>query len=185
VLDRGVEGLVAQLHWEDLVQLLHRKDYRDCGTPSLSENRSITGETRKYNTTGGRTGSELDRAAWRFSQSPWINHSWGVTLYVTARGLTTSPMPDGERTFQIDFDFIDHLLSIVTSDGRKTGFPLRPRSVADFYRTLMQELATLGIHPEFSPMPNEIPYPTRFDLDEANNVSGSAVPLSCCRSWWS
>jgi len=106
----------------------------------------------------------------RFSQSPWINHSWGVTLYVTARGLTTSPMPDGERTFQIDFDFIDHQLSIVTSHGRKTGFPLRPRSVADFYRTLMQELATLGIHPEFSPMPNEIPYPTRFDLDEANSA---------------
>ena len=113
----------------------------------------------------------------RFSQSPWINHSWGVTLYVTARGLTTSPMPDGERTFQIDFDFIDHQLSIVTSDGRKTGFPLRPRSVADFYRTLMQELATLGIHPEFSPMPNEIPYPTRFDLDEANNAY-DAEPVS-------
>jgi hypothetical protein len=94
----------------------------------------------------------------RFSQSPWINHSWGVTLYLTARGLTTSPMPNGAGTFQTDFDFIDHELSIVTSDGRKTGFPLRPRSVADFYRNLMHELETLGIHPEFSPMPNEIPY---------------------------
>jgi uncharacterized protein YbjT (DUF2867 family) len=106
----------------------------------------------------------------RFSQGPWINHSWGVTLYVTARGLTTSPMPDGVRTFQIDFDFINHALSIVTSDGRQTGFPLRPRSVADFYRNLVHELKTLGIRPEFSPMPNEVPYPTRFDLDESNNT---------------
>jgi uncharacterized protein YbjT (DUF2867 family) len=106
----------------------------------------------------------------RFSESPWINHSWGVTLYVTSRGLTTSPIPNGARTFQIDFDLVDHALSIVMSDGRKTGFPLRPRSVADFYRNLMQELGTLGIHPEFSPMPNEVPYPTRFDLDEANKA---------------
>ena len=53
----------------------------------------------------------------RLSQTPWLNHSWHVTLYVTARGLTTSPIPYGERAFQIDFDFIDHALRIETSDG--------------------------------------------------------------------
>src|SRR5450759_674985 len=53
----------------------------------------------------------------RLVQSPWINHSWHVTLYVTARGLTTTPIPYGTRTFQIDFDFIDHQLLIQTSDG--------------------------------------------------------------------
>ena len=53
----------------------------------------------------------------RLSQTPWLNHSWHVALYMTARGLTTSPIPFGERVFQIDFDFIDHLLRIETSDG--------------------------------------------------------------------
>ena len=69
----------------------------------------------------------------RLARAPWLNHSWHVALYVTARGLTTSPIPDGTRTFQIDFDFIDHLLEIRTSRGRIEGFPLGPRSVADFY----------------------------------------------------
>src|SRR5690242_20263444 len=53
----------------------------------------------------------------RLARMPWINHSWHVTLYVTARGLTTSPIPHGTRSFQIDFDFIDHQLPIRTSDG--------------------------------------------------------------------
>src|SRR3981081_3151202 len=53
----------------------------------------------------------------RLARTPWLNHSWPVTLYVTARGLTTSPVPDGPRAFQIDFDFIDHALRISTSDG--------------------------------------------------------------------
>src|SRR5450631_4584850 len=53
----------------------------------------------------------------RLSQTPWLNHSWHVTLYVTARGLTTSPIPFGERIFQIEFDFINHLLRVDTSEG--------------------------------------------------------------------
>ena len=60
----------------------------------------------------------------RLAQSPWLNHSWHVTLYVTARGLTTSPIPHGARTFQIDFDFIDHQLTIQSSDGRRGALPL-------------------------------------------------------------
>jgi hypothetical protein len=66
----------------------------------------------------------------RLTKSPWVNHSWHVTLYVTARGLTTSPIPDGERQFQIDFDFIDHRLLVSVSDGQLRTVPLVPMSVA-------------------------------------------------------
>jgi hypothetical protein len=81
----------------------------------------------------------------RRTQSPWINHGWSVTLYVTSRGLTTSPMPHGSRTFQIDFDFIDHRLRIQSSDGASTTIPLRPQSVASFYSQLWDELRKLDL----------------------------------------
>src|SRR5213083_2932556 len=79
----------------------------------------------------------------RLAQTPWINHSWHVTLYVTARGLTTSPIPHVPASFQIDFDFIDHQLLIRTSDGQVRTLALRPRSVADFHRELMATLREL------------------------------------------
>jgi uncharacterized protein DUF5996 len=66
----------------------------------------------------------------RLAQSPWMNHSWHVTLYVTARGLTTSPVPHGNRIFQIDFDFISHQLTVQSSDGLVGGLALQPQSVA-------------------------------------------------------
>ncbi len=69
----------------------------------------------------------------RLAQAPLINHWWQVPLYVTSRGLTTSPIPYGERVFEIGFDFIDHRLTIETSDGEADGFALRPIAVADFY----------------------------------------------------
>src|SRR3954453_20647664 len=69
----------------------------------------------------------------RLTQSPWLNHSWHATLYVTSRGLTTTPIPAGTRTFQIDFDFVGHALAIHVSDGRTSMLPLQPESVADFY----------------------------------------------------
>ncbi|WP_454739742.1 DUF5996 family protein [Cupriavidus necator] len=87
------------------------------------------------------------------------------TLYVTARGLTTSPVPYGARTFQIDFDFVNHELCISATDGRGGRFPLRACSVAVFYRDLMRELGRLGIYPEICRKPNEVNHPTRFDLD--------------------
>ncbi len=65
----------------------------------------------------------------RLKRTPWLNHSWHVALYVTPRGLTTSPIPDGTRTFQIDFDFLDHVLRIATSDGAQKQFALRELSV--------------------------------------------------------
>ena len=70
----------------------------------------------------------------RLVRTPWLNHSWHVALYVTPRGLTTSPIPDGERTFQIDFDFVDHALRISTSDGKQQTLPLVAQSVATSMR---------------------------------------------------
>src|SRR6202790_1141450 len=81
----------------------------------------------------------------RLSRTPWLNHSWHVALYVTARCLTTSPIPDGARSFQIDFDFIDHVLRISTSDGAARQFALAGQSVAQFYATIVATLAELGI----------------------------------------
>src|SRR5690349_8094882 len=101
----------------------------------------------------------------RLSRSPWLNHSWHVALYVTPRGLTTSPIPDGSRTFQIDFDFIDHLLRVAASDGKARQFALAGLSVASFYATAMATLAELGIKVVIDDMPNELPEPTRFPQD--------------------
>src|SRR6202051_4314150 len=76
----------------------------------------------------------------RLARTPWLNHSWHVALYVTPRGLTTSPLPDGARAFQIDFDFIDHALRISTSDGAVKQLGLHPMSVARFYALVMGAL---------------------------------------------
>ena len=73
----------------------------------------------------------------RLARTPWLNHSWHVALYVTARGLTTGPMADGARTFQIDFDFIDHVLWMRTSDGHFRQLMLKPMSVAEFYADVL------------------------------------------------
>jgi hypothetical protein len=101
----------------------------------------------------------------RLARAPWLNHSWHVALYLTARGLTTSPIPDGTRTFQIDFDFIDHALRISTSDGAQRQFSLAGHSVASFYAAIMGEIAQLGIHVAINEMPNELPEPIRFSQD--------------------
>jgi hypothetical protein len=104
----------------------------------------------------------------RLVQSPWINHSWHVVLYVTPRGLTTSPIPHDSRAFQIDFDFVDHRLTIASSDGAVGGFALAPRSVASFHGLLMDELARLRLPVTIHRMPNEIADATRFDEDETH-----------------
>jgi hypothetical protein len=101
----------------------------------------------------------------RRARAPWLNHSWHVALYVTARGLTTSPIPDGTRSFQIDLDFIDHDLRISTSDGAQLQLALAGQSVASFYAAIMADLAELGIHIAIDEMPNELPEPIRFSAD--------------------
>lgn len=100
--------------------------------------------------------------------SPWVNHSWHVPLYVTARGLTTSPVPYEGRTFDITFDLTDHKLDISTSDGRVARMELRPRSVADFYRELMAKLGELGINIDIYTVPSEVPDGIPFDEDETH-----------------
>ncbi len=101
----------------------------------------------------------------RLARTPWLNHSWHIALYVTARGLTTSPIPDDDRNFQIDLDFIDHTLRISTSDGAVREFALAGHSVASFYAAVMSALADLGIHVTIDEMPNELPEPIPFSQD--------------------
>jgi len=104
----------------------------------------------------------------RMARTPWLNHSWHVALYVTPTGLTTSPIPDGTRTFQIDFDFIKHALLISTSDGANRQLALLGHSVASFHNAVMAALAELGIHVAIDDMPNELPDPIRFSVDEVH-----------------
>jgi len=102
----------------------------------------------------------------RLTLSPWTNHSWHVTLYITSRGLTTSPIPYGQYTFEILFDLIDHQLIIDKSDGQRRTIPLKPQSVAEFYRAVMEALKELDLHVTINTMPNEIENPIPFDQDE-------------------
>jgi hypothetical protein len=104
----------------------------------------------------------------RLARAPWLNHSWHIALYVTARGLTTSPIPDGTNTFQIDFDFIEHALRISTSRGSRCEFTLAGNSVASFYSKVMAALSELGIAVAIDEMPNELPDPIRFSQDQTH-----------------
>jgi hypothetical protein len=101
----------------------------------------------------------------RLTLTPWLNHSWHVALYVTTRGLTTSPIPDGARSFAIEFDFIDHVLWIVTSDGHSRQIMLRPMPVAEFYALTLAALGELGIAARVRTMPCEIADCIPFERD--------------------
>ena len=104
----------------------------------------------------------------RLARTPWINHSWHVPLYVTSRGLTTSPMPYGAGTFDIDFDFIDHRVVIRTSGGREGAVTLRPQSVSAFHRALFEELDRLGLAVTIHGSPNEVDPAIPFAEDETH-----------------
>jgi len=104
----------------------------------------------------------------RLRQSPWLNHSWHATFYLTSRGLTTSLIPHGHREFEIDLDFVDHRLAIHSSDGRSGGFALAPQTVAAFYHRLMDELARLDLPVRIVARPNEVPEPIPFGKDEVH-----------------
>ncbi len=116
----------------------------------------------------------------RLALAPMQNHWWQVPLYVTARGLGTSPIPHGELTFEVDFDFIDHRLLVRTSDGRTEALPLEPQTVADFYRRYLEVLRSLGFGLKIRPVPNEVANPLRFDEDR---VHGSYDPEAAWRFW--
>ena len=101
----------------------------------------------------------------RLAQAPMLNHWWQVPLYVSTRGLTTSPISFGSRNLQIDFDFIEHRVAISMSDGRSDSMALRPRSVADFHDELKKRLAALGLAVKIWTMPVEIPDAIAFERD--------------------
>lgn len=104
----------------------------------------------------------------RMELTPLVNHWWNVPLYVSARGLTTSPIPYGSRPFELWFDFIDQQLMLEVSDGTRRMLPLIPRSVADFYREVLGMLDSAGIDVKIWPMPVEVPNPIRFDEDHVH-----------------
>lgn len=101
----------------------------------------------------------------RLALGPWINHSWGSTLYVTPRGLTTSLMPYGSRGLAIDFDFVDHALLVSTSMGEQRRLPLEPMSVAQFYRQTMDTLGDLGVEVDLLARPVEVEVAIPFAED--------------------
>ena len=101
----------------------------------------------------------------RLEQTPLVNHYWNVPLYVSARGLTTTAMPHGDRFFEMEFDFIDHDLKIKCSDGTTATVLLQPKSVAAFYQETMDALRGLDLEVKIWKMPVEIPDPIAFDED--------------------
>lgn len=117
----------------------------------------------------------------RLTQTPWINHSWHVPLYLTVRGLTTSTIPYGNRIFQIDFDLIDHQLLIQTGEGTSRAIALAPRSVAHFYQSVMAALAELDMHITINTKPNEVPDPIRFEQDETHAAYDPEYANRCWR----
>jgi hypothetical protein len=111
----------------------------------------------------------------RLKLTPWINHGWQVTLYVTARGLGTSPIPVGHESLEIDFDFISHRLLARTSRGAEEMLPLKPQSVADFYHDVMNLLRGMGVTVAIDEMPNEVASPIRFSQDRTHFAYDAAA----------
>src|SRR5579862_1320057 len=104
----------------------------------------------------------------RLALTPWINHSWQVPLYVTARGLGTGPVPLGHELFETEFDFISHRVLIRASDGEERTIALEPRPVADFYVRVVELLKGIGVSVSIHEMPNEVTDPIRFPSDRTH-----------------
>lgn len=118
----------------------------------------------------------------RLALSPAENHWWHVALYVTPRGLSTSPIPYGNGTFEVAFDFIDHQLVVRTSDGRTASTPLAPRTTAEFWRDYLALLASLGIHAQIRPVPAELPEVIPFEEDHVHASYDRDAAERCWRA---
>jgi len=116
----------------------------------------------------------------RLELSPLVNHWWNVPFYMTARGMTTSAMPYKQRTIEVQFDFIEHTLTIATSEGRAIIIPLAAESVADFYKKFMAALSELGVTVKIWTMPCEIPNPIPFEQD---HVHAAYDPEAVYKFW--
>jgi Family of unknown function (DUF5996) len=102
---------------------------------------------------------------YRLARTPWVNHSWHATFYVTPRGLTTSPIPADDRSAQFDFDFVDHQLIGTLDNGTTEVLPLQPMTVADFWTRFLALTDRLGVRTKIHGSPNEVPDPIPFELD--------------------
>jgi hypothetical protein len=111
----------------------------------------------------------------RLARTPWVNHGWQVTLYVSARGLTTSLIPNGGAGLELEFDFVAHVLAIRTTDGGERRIALRSGDVASFYGQVLDALAALGAPTEIVAFPNELPVATPFAMDRAPRVYDPAI----------
>ncbi len=118
----------------------------------------------------------------RLALAPMTNHWWQVTLYLTARGLTTSPMPRGERNLEIEFDFVDHVLAVCTGDGAYRTMPLAPRTVADFHREYRSLLRSLDLDVRIWPVPVEMPDAVPFASDVAHASYDADAAQRCFRA---
>lgn len=116
----------------------------------------------------------------RLALTPWLNHSWHVPLYLTARGLSTSPIPCGDRILQVDFDFIADWVVLATSDGGVRTIPLTAGSVADFHAAVMAVLAEFGVDCRFDPKPSEMPDALPFAEDHAERP----YDADAARNFW-
>ena len=111
----------------------------------------------------------------RMVMTPPVNHWWHVPLYVSARGLTTSPIPLGGRTLEIAFDFLEHRFRLTCSDGHEEAFALEPMTVEAFYRQTMAALRRVGAHPHIWTTPCEVENPIPFEADETHRSYDAAA----------
>ena len=118
---------------------------------------------------------DADSGKIRLVKTPWINHSWHVTLYISSRGLTTGAIPFGGGNFQVDFDFINHKLDITASNGDHKQFPFAGLSVADFYNELFEKLKLMGIGADIYAKPNELDPAIPFARDETHKMYDAAL----------
>jgi len=117
----------------------------------------------------------------RLARMPWLNHCWQVTFYPTARGLTTARMPYGSESLQLDFDFIAHELTLLTSRGERRSIPLVPMSVAAFYRAVMDTLQSVQMPVTIYRRPSEVESRLPFDIDEEHRAYDPEYAQRCWR----
>lgn len=115
------------------------------------------------------------------ARTPRVNHFWNIAFQVTSRGLMTPTLTEGDRTFTMAFDFIAHEVTIASSDGRVETIPLEPRTVADFYRSIMAAMARLGSDVHIWTMPVEVPNPIRFETDVTHRSYDPESANACWR----
>jgi hypothetical protein len=116
----------------------------------------------------------------RMVRSPWINHSWGVTLYVSPTGLRTSLIPYDDEGFEWSFDFVDHHLDLTTSRGQHVRLDLVPMTVADFHAAVLEAMSSVGMPVTINPMPNEIADAVPFTED----VAHASYARAHVEAWW-